>query len=117
MIRTSLKFFVVASVLSATAVFAKSEKALVQIAPDLSVVSCEVGRFPCDLGPTRVPSQKVKFFPSTVSDGGCYGYRIKLRTSRKQVKISEEFELFQEKSVGRLETPVNGIIYRDWPET
>jgi hypothetical protein len=96
--------------------FAKEQKPILVIAPDLIIESCQVGKFRCDLSPTRVPISKVQFTPSDVSDGGCYGYRIKLRTTRKQVKISEEFELFKEKSVGRLETPVDGIIYRDWDD-
>lgn len=103
--------------LQSTSCPAKEQKPILVMAPDLVVESCQVGRFNCDHSPSRVPSEKVIFTPSKVSDGGCYGYRIKLRTSQKKVKISEEFELFPEKSVGRMETPVNGIIYRDWPDT
>jgi hypothetical protein len=94
------------------------EKPLAVIAPDLVVESCEIGEYPWwEFSPVQTTTEKVRFRPTKISHGGPYGYRIKLRTTRKEIKISDEFELFQTKSPGRMEKPVNGLIYRDWPDT
>lgn len=108
------------TVLALMSVAAFSEAAvqpLKIIAPDLVVESCELGKFPDHHAPSD-KQNKVIFIPTIVSKccGYSFGYRIKLRTTRKQVKIAEQFEGFPSTPAGRMETPKNGLIYRDWDD-
>ncbi|MDR3616001.1 MAG: hypothetical protein P4L53_20760 [Candidatus Obscuribacterales bacterium] len=102
---------------SSLSVGAEEKEHLKVIAPDLIVESFEGGKFPKHHAPSDKP-KKVIFIPTKESKdpGFTYGYRIKLKTTRKEVNVKEQFEAFPAKSVGRMEKPIDGCIYRDWED-
>lgn len=87
------------------------------IAPDLKVVSAEFGAFPSDKGPGERKGREVVFKKTNQVKkiGFSYGWRIKLDTPRKSVKV---YEIWDERETkpgdGESVEIVDGYIYHDW---
>lgn len=105
--------------------WAKEEQPLKVISPDLIVESFEFGKFPEGKAPMdEVPNSKVKFFPTTVVKGRgfSYGYRLKLKTSRKQINWTHTVGSFARKKSDeatkgkeKLHDVENGVVYFNFP--
>ncbi|HMP54315.1 MAG TPA: hypothetical protein PKD05_22410 [Candidatus Melainabacteria bacterium] len=90
---------------------------LATIAPDLKVVSAQFGAFPADKGPGERKGKDVVFKRTNhVKEVGfSYGWRIKLDTSRKSVRVYAIWD-DRESKPGKGESVeiVDGYIYQDW---
>lgn len=114
-----MKALILISILALQVFIAASAKDayLATIAPDLKVVSAEFGAFPADKGPAERKGKDVVFKKTNhVKEVGfSYGWRIKLDTLRKSVKVYEIWDERESKpgKGGSVEI-VDGYIYHDW---
>jgi len=114
-----LSLFLAAS-LASLAWCKESKKPLKVIAPDLIVESFDFGEFPD--GPKDQPASKERFHSTSLTHGGFIGYRIKLKTDRKTVKLSHKIGSFRgsgPESAMKHKTdaivPIdNGVICNKW---
>ena len=98
------------------AVCAKNPSAIV-IAPDLKVVSAQFGAFPAKKGAAERKGKEVVFKETNQvkETGFSYGWRMKLDTPRKSVKVYEIFDNREEKpGEGEAVQIEDGFIYHDW---
>ncbi|MBI1267876.1 MAG: hypothetical protein GC193_10650 [Cryomorphaceae bacterium] len=89
----------------------------VTIAPDLKVVSADFGAFPNGKGPMKLKGKEVVFKKTdhVREIGYSYGWRIKLDTPRKFVRVYEIWDDQQKKpGKGRSVEIVDGLIFDDW---
>lgn len=88
----------------------KSREPLLVIAPDLIVESFEFGEFPD--GAKEPDPGKERFIPKQKTPGGFIGYRLKLRTSRKEITWRHQLDTIEGKN--HKESVNNGTIYCKW---
>lgn len=114
-----MKTFILISILALQVFSVASAKDayLATIAPDLKVVSAQFGAFPADKGPGERKGKDVVFKRTNhVKEVGfSYGWRIKLDTSRKSVRVYEIWDEQQKKpGKGQSVEIVDGLIFDDW---
>lgn len=114
-----MKTFILISIfaLQVFSVASAKDAYLATIAPDLKVVSAQFGAFPADKGPGERKGKDVVFKRTNhVKEVGfSYGWRIKLDTSRKSVRVYEIWDEQQKKpGKGQSVEIVDGLIFDDW---
>lgn len=114
-----MKLILIASILVLQVLIAASAKSayIATIAPDLKVVSAEFGAFPADKGPAERKGKDVVFKKTNhvKKVGFSYGWRIKLDTPRKSVRVYEIWDNRESKpGKGESVEIVDGYIYQDW---
>lgn len=92
----------------------------VVVAPDLSITAAEFGAFPFKKGPRDLKGKHVVFKPTdkVKESGFSYGYRLTLKTSRKQVRVFQKWSSHPDQKLqpGDPVDVVDGYIYSDWDE-
>lgn len=89
----------------------------ITVAKDITVVSAEFGAFPFQKGPQTLRGRKVVFSPTNDVNkiGFSYGWRIKLKTPRRAVRVYEVWNgAKQGTGEGEDVQIVDGYIYHDW---
>lgn len=99
-----------ASTFAAAPLIGKEKKPLKVVAPDLVVESFEFGEFPD--GAKELDPTKERFIPKKKTPGGFIGYRLKLKTNRKEITWRRDLD--ETKGKDHKEKVVNGLVYEKW---